>query len=216
MKLYYSPGACSLASHICLAELNSVYELESVDLKNKKTINGNNDFYKMNPKGAVPCLKMDNGEYLTEGTAIMNYIAQQKPEMNLFPKFGTTEYYRALEWMNYVATELHRGFSPLWGADKMFSTFTNTVDAQTIQNFKQYHTENLFKKFDFINEKLGTNDYFMGKNFTTVDAYIFTILNWTKFLNIDMTKWTNLNSFMDRVYKRPAVQSAMKLEGILK
>jgi glutathione S-transferase len=125
MKLYYSPGACSLASHICLAELNSVYELEAVDLKNKKTMNGSADFYQMNPKGAVPCLKMDNGEYLTEGTAIMNYIAQQKTEMNLFPKFGTSDYFRALEWMNYIASDLHRGFSPLWGADKMFSSFSS-------------------------------------------------------------------------------------------
>ncbi|MFZ4713259.1 MAG: glutathione transferase GstA [Bacteriovoracaceae bacterium] len=213
MKLYFSPGACSLASHICLAELNSVYECEVVDMKTKTVASG--DFSKINVKGQVPTLKMDNGEYLTEGVAIMNYIANQKPEANLFPKFGTMEYYRGLELMNYVSTELHKGFSPLWGAERMF-TAMNVTDATIIDSFKTYHINNLATKFDYLNTKLANNDFFMGKNFSTVDAYVFTVLNWTNHLKIDLSKWSNITGFMDRVYKRPSVQAAMKQEGILK
>ncbi len=214
MKLYFSPGACSLAPHIVLNEMNQAFEFEAVDLKNKTCASG--DFTKINSKGAVPTLKMENGEYLTEGAVIMQYLADQKPELGLLPKFGTLERYRALEWMNYIATEVHRGFSPLWGAEKvMNATFTNPT-TENIDNFKKFHMDNMGKKFDYINAKLANNDYFMGKNFTIVDAYMFTVVGWTKYLNMDISKWSNISAFMDRVYKRPAVQKAMKNEGILK
>ena len=209
MKLYFSPGACSLASHIVLAETGLPYQLEQVNLKDKTCSTGN--FLAINAKGSVPCLKMENNKVLTEGSAILQYIADVKPESNLIAKWGTADRYKAQEWLNYIATEIHKGYSPFFSAERIFDK-----NSEAFTTFNTFNTNNLINKFNFLSDKLGNNDYVFGKNFTVVDAYLFTCLSWSKYINFDMTKWPNLTAYVDRVYKRPAVQKAMKEEGILK
>lgn len=205
MKLYFSPGACSLASHIALNEIGTAFETEKVSTKDKaamKTIHA---------KGQVPALKMDNGEVLTEGAAILQYIADQKVESNLMPKFGTVERYRAQEWLNYISTEVHKGYSPLFSAE------TLVADATAREAFKTVVKENLAKKFDYIETQLAGRDYLMGKNFTVCDAYLFTCFSWSGMVGFETTgKWPNIAAWNSRVYARPAVQTAMKTEGLLK
>lgn len=206
MKLYYSAGACSLAPHIVLAELNFNYETEAVNLKEKTSASG--DFRKINPKGSVPALKLDNGEYLTEGVAISTYLADLKGE--LIPKFGTPERMRYVEWMNFIATDIHKSFTPFW----ITGMLTTNEEAQ--KEIKNFYSNVLTNKFQFVSEKLGTNDYLMGKNFTVCDAYLFTVMSWAKHINFDLSKWNNITAWMARVYARPGVQKAMKEEGLLK
>jgi glutathione S-transferase len=201
MKLYYSAGACSLAPHIVLQESGVKFAAEAVDLKTHQV--SGSDFYKVNPKGSVPTLELDNGQILTEGAVIMQYIADQKPESGLMPKAGTMERYRAQEWLNYIATEIHKGFSPLW-SDK------------TPETMKVIVKENLFKKFDFLNKRLTDSQFLTGSQFSAADAYLFTILNWTNFLKIDISKWSAFTAVMKRVTERPAVQTVLKAEGLLK
>lgn len=207
MKLFYKAGACSLAPHIVLAELNMAYELEAVDLGSKTSVSG--DFRKINPKGSIPALKMDNGEILTEGAVISQYIADQKPEGNLIPKMGTVDRYRCQEWLNFVATEIHKNFSPLFGVDRMFQTDSGKTECRAA--FKA----NLNTKLAFVSEKLGTNDYLMGKDFNIADAYLFTCLNWSKLVGVDLSSWSNITGYMTRVATRPGVVKAMKEEGLL-
>jgi glutathione S-transferase len=206
MKLYYSKGACSLAPHIVLNELNMVFQTEVVDLAAKTSASG--DFRTINAKGSVPALKMENGEILTEGAVIMQYLADQKPEMNLMPKLGTTERYRAQEWLNFIASEIHKGFSPLWAADRAF-TATAAVEVKNVNKAR------LAEKFNFLSEELGNNDYLMGKNFTVADAYLFTCLSWSRFVGVDLTTWPSLTKYVERVGSRPAVIKTMKEEGLL-
>ena len=208
MKLYYSPGACSLAPHIVMAELNMAYEIDAVDLKNKTCSTG--DYKNINMKGAVPALKMDNGEILTEGAIISQYLADHKNDGTMLGKFGTADRFRTLEWMNYIATDIHKNFSPLFAADKMFTTTQTQTDVKNC--FKTILTD----KFNFVAEKLGQNDYLMGKDFTIADAYMFTCMSWAKYVGMDMATWSNLNTYMKRVSERPAVMKAMKEEGLLK
>jgi glutathione S-transferase len=208
MKLFYSTGACSLAPHIVLAELNMVYELEAVNLKDKTCASG--DYNKINMKGAVPALKMDNGEILTEGAIISQYIADQKNDGTLLPKFGTTERARTLEWMNFISTDVHKNFSPLFFAERLFATVDSQLEVKTV--YKKILTD----KFNFIAEKLGQNDYLMGNQFTIADAYMFTCLSWTKYVGLDLNNWSNLNTYVKRVSERPAVMRAMKEEGMIK
>jgi glutathione S-transferase len=208
MKLYYSPGACSLSPHIVMAEMNMAYETEAVNLKDKTCTTGN--FFQINPKGCVPALKMDNGEILTEGTVICQYLADMKNDGMLLAKYGTTERYRTMEWMNFIATDIHKNFSPLFSADKIYNS------PEVVNAVKTNYLNVLNEKMNFVSEKLGMNDYLMGKNFTIADAYMFTCLSWTKYVGMNMDKWSNLNSYMKRVSERPAVMKAMKEEGLLK
>ena len=208
MKLYYSPGSCALAPHIVMAELNMVYELEAVNLKDKTCATG--DFYKINMKGSVPALKMDNGDILTEGAIISQYLADQKNEGTVLAKFGTADRFRTLEWMNFIATDIHKNFSPLFSADYTYKT-------TEVQNeVKAAFTKALTDKFNFLAEKLGQNDYLTGNQFTIADAYLFTCLTWTKYVGMGLNNWANLNTFVKRVSERPAVMRAMKEEGLIK
>jgi glutathione S-transferase len=207
MKLYYSPGACSLAPHIVMAEMNMAYEIEAVNLKEKTCLTG--DFKKINPKGVVPALKMDNGEILTEGAIISQYLADQKNDGMMLGKFGTTERYRTLEWMNFIATEIHKNFSPLFFTDKLMT------DANTQMEVKNCFKSILTKNLNYVSEQLNNNLYLMGTNFTIADAYMFTCLTWAKHVGLDMSQWSNINNYMTRVMERPSVLKAMKEEGLI-
>ena len=211
MKLYYSPGACSLAPHIVMAELNMAYELEAVNTQTKMTDNGDN-FLNINKKGAIPALKMDNGEILTEGAIISQYLCDSmEAPTTMCPKFGTLERVRMSEWMNFIATDIHKSFSPLFGVK--FGTYTNDTTKNDITEFA---TKNLTNKMTFVSEKLGNNDFLTGKNFTIADAYLFTCLNWAKIVGFDYSNFSNITNFMNKVSERPAVMKAMKEEGLLK
>jgi len=199
MKLYFSPGACSLSPHIALLEAGLPFELAQVDLKAKTTKAGG-DFRSVNPKGQVPTLELDDGEVLTEGSAIVQYIADRKPETKLAPAAGTMERYRLQEWLNYVSTEMHKGFSPLFNP--------NAPD-----QWKQVVKDMLALRFDFLSKKLEGKPYLMGGTFTVADAYLFTILSWGKYFNIDMAKWPTLASYMERVAARPAVKATLEAEA---
>lgn len=207
MKLFYKAGACALAPHIVMAELNMVYELEAVDLANKTCTSG--DFRKINPKGSIPVLVMDNGEVLTEAGIICQYLADQSIESNLLPKLGTLDRYRTLEWMNFIATEVHKGFGPLFALDRMMK------NAEGKAEFKASVLENLKAKIGFVSEKLGTNKYLLGDTFTIADAYMFTCLGWGKFVGLDVSLWANVADYLKRIGERPAVQRALKEEGLL-
>jgi len=202
MKLYFTPGACSLSSHIALREAGVPFDLEQVDLAAKKTKSGA-DFKAINPKGYVPALQLDDGEVLTEAAVIAQYVADHKPEAKLAPPHGTAERRRLQESLNFIATEVHKGFSPLWKP--------TTPDA-----YKQIARDNLATRFDMIEAKLAAKPYFAGDTFTVADAYLFTILNWSNFQKIDMGKWPNIQAYMGRVAARPKVQEALKAEGLVK
>ncbi len=207
MKLFYKSGACSLAPHIVMAELNMVYELEAVDLATKQSSTG--DFKKINPKGSVPALRMENGEILTEGAIISQYLADQKMDSGLIPKFGTLDRYRCLELMNFISTDIHKSFSPLFGADRIMKN----VEGKT--EMKIFYIETLKSKIQIVSDKLGTNDFMMGKQFTIADAYLFTCLGWSKYVGLDLSQWSNITTYMNRVSERPAVMKAMKEEGMI-
>lgn len=208
MKLYFSTGACSLASHIVLEETGAKYETELVDMKNKTCAIG--DYTKINAKGKVPAFQMNNGEVLTEGPVIMQYIADLKPETNVLPKMGTTERYRVLEATNFVATELHSRYGGLFHAQDMFT------DEKMREAYKAVIRTELTKNFEFIEAQFAKNEFFAGKTFSIADAYLFTCWNWNQHLGIDSSKWKNINAWSTRVYARPAVQRAMQAEGLLK
>jgi len=201
MKLFYTPGACSLAPHIVLQELGIKFDTEQVDLKTKKTKSGG-DFTKVNPKGSVPTLQLDNGEILTEGAVIMQYLADQKPDAHLIPKVGSFDRYRCQEWLNYIATELHKGFAPLWN-DK------------TPEETRTLAKERLAKGFDYLSEKL-KNKGFLMSDYTVADAYLFTILSWAPIVKIDLAKWPTLLGYVEKVKSRPGTMTALKAEGLLK
>lgn len=202
MKLFFSPGACSFSPHIVLHELGMQHDLEKVNMKTKTTTHG--DFNKQNPKGYVPALLLDNGELLTEGVAIVQYLADQKPESKLIPKAGTWERYRAIEWLNYISTEIHRGFSPLFHPE--------AVPPEAQDQFKTYFKEKLAKRLDLIEEQLTKTKYMMGDTFTVVDAYLYTVASWAIPLKIDLSKWPKLMGFLETVRMRPAVAKAHEME----
>lgn len=208
MKLYFSPGACSLAPHIVMNELGLNFEISKVSLKDKTCSEG--DFTKINSKGYVPTLKLDNNEVLTEAVVIMKYLADQKPESNLVPKAGTFEAYRCMEWMNFISSEVHKNFSTLFSASYI------SANLETQNEIKTFAKNTLAKKFDYINDKLAKNDFIMGSQFTIADAYLFTVLSWNKYVDIDYSKYSNIGTYLTRVYKRDSVQKAMATEGILK
>ena len=202
MKLYYAPGACSLSPHIVSRELGLPLELKKVNNKDK-TIEGGGDYWKVNPRGYVPALELDNGQILTEGPAIVQYLADQKPESGLAPKNGTFERYRLQELLNFLTSEVHKQFSPLFKPN-------------TPEDYKAIAKQNLATRFDWLDKHLAGKDYLTGKQFTVADAYLFVLLNWTKFQSIDLAKWSNLAAFHKRVGERPKVQEALQAEGLLK
>jgi len=202
MKLYYSPGACSLSPHIVSREAGLPVDLVKVDTKTKKVEDGS-DFLAINPVGVVPVLTLDNNETLTEGPAIVQYLADMKPESGLMPKQGSFERYRVLEWLNFITSELHKQFTPLFKP--------NTPD-----DYKAIAKENVLKAFKRVNTVLADKPYLTGDTFTVADAYLFVVSNWARFHHIDLAQWPNLSAFMERVKARPAVQEAMKAEGLIK
>jgi len=201
MKLYYSPGACSLSPHIVARELGIKVDLQKVNTKDK-SMEGGGDYWKVNPKGYVPALELDNGQEMREGPAIVQYHADQKPESGLAPKNGTFERYQIQEWLNFLTSEVHKQFSPL---------FRPT----TPEEYKTIAKENLAKRFDWLDQQLKGKDYLTGKQFTVADAYLFVLTNWTKPTNIDLSKWPNVQAFNKRVAARPKVKEAMQAEGLL-
>ena len=202
MKLYYKPGACSLASHIVLREIGKDFELESVDTNTQKT-NSGADFTRINPKGYVPVLGLNNGEYLTEGAAILQYLADQNPEAGLAPKSGTLERARLQEHLNFISSELHKAFSPL------FSASTSDVEKQNSQT-------NVGRKLNHIESILADGrQYLSGNTFSVADAYLFVVTNWTHPTGIGLDKWPNIAAFSKRVAGREKVQAAMRAEGLL-
>jgi glutathione S-transferase len=203
MKLYFSPGACSLSPHIVLRELGFEPEIERVDLKTKKTKSGA-DYLAVNPKGQVPTLVTDDGQTLTEGPAIVQYLADKKPDAKLAPACGTFERYRLQEWLNFITSELHKGFSPLF-------------NPQVPDEYKKMAKENLANRFTHLDEHLANGGPFLtGSQFTVADAYCFVVVGWSKYQQIDVAKWPNLSAYVGRIAERPAVQAAMKAEGLLK
>jgi len=201
MKLYYSPGACSLSPHIVSREAGIGLDLEQVDNREKKTKNGQ-DFWHINPKGQVPVLEIDSGQRLTEGPVIVQYLADQKPASGLVPPPGSIDRYRVQEWLNFVTSELHKSFGPI---------FRPT----TPDEYKKISKDNLGKRFDWLNQELAGKQYLMGDQFTIADAYLFTVLRWVPRIELDLAKWPNLKAYIDRVAARPKVQEAMKAEGLL-
>ncbi|MGA2708607.1 MAG: glutathione transferase GstA [Steroidobacteraceae bacterium] len=202
MKLFYAPGACSLSPHIVLLEAGVPFTKERVDLKSKKTEHGS-DYLAINSKGAVPALQLDNGAVLTEGAVITQYIADQKPDSTLAPRAGTLERYRLMELLNYIATEVHKGFGPLFNPNAS-------------SEWKEAAVAALSTKFDWLSSFLGSKTYLLGDAFTLPDAYLFTVLNWTPRVGIDLKKWPILSAYHARVGQRPKVLEAMKAEGLLR
>ena len=202
MKLYYFAGACALSPHITALEAGLPVTMVKIDSKTKKTETGA-DYLTVNSKGAVPALQLDDGRVLTEGPAIVQYLADQKPESGLAPRAGTFERYQLMEILNYITSEVHKSFSPL---------FNPASSAE----MKETAVTNLSKKFDWLSGFLGKKPYLMGDTFTVADAYLFTVLNWTGHVKIDLGKWPVLTEFKSRVSHRPKVQQAMKEEGLIK
>ena len=202
MKLYYSPGACSLSPHIVLLEAGAKFDLAKVEFPSKKTSDGE-DLLTVNPKGAVPTLRLDDGDVLTEGAVIVQYIADQAGNTTLAPAPGTKERLKVQEWLNYIASELHKSFSPLFKP--------TTPDA-----YKAIVKANLDKQFAYLDKTLAGKDYLTGKNFTVADAYLFTIMNWRHLHKMDISAYKNLATYLDRISARPKVKEAMQAEGLLK
>jgi glutathione S-transferase len=202
MKLYFAPGSCALASHIALYETGVEFSVEQVDLKSKTTAGGQ-DFKTINHKGYVPVLQLLDGQILTEGPAILQYIADRKPESKLAPTAGTFERYRLQEWLNYISAELHKSFSPLFKPD-------------TPEAYKSVATDALKAKFAFVEEALEGKLYLMGEQFTVADAYLFTVLRWAPITKLDMSQFPNLQQYQQRVKARPGVHKALEAQGLVK
>jgi glutathione S-transferase len=198
MKLYYSPGACSMSPHIIANEAGIPLELVRVDIHAHKTESGE-DFYKINPKGYVPALQLDDGRLLTEGPVVAQYLADLKPESHLLPT-GGYERYKVLEWLSFTNSEIHKSFEPL---------FNDGIDAE-----KAEAVAKIEKRFDYVSAELGANDFLTGATFTAADAYMFVMTTWAHHMKIDMP--ANFHGFFARISKRPAVHAAMKEEGLIK
>ncbi|RCS58081.1 glutathione transferase GstA [Parvibium lacunae] len=200
MKLYYSPAACSLSPHIALRAAGMAVELIKVDLKSKQTQDGR-DFYQINPKGSVPCLELDNGERITEGPAIVQYIADLNPAANLAPANGTFARTRLQEWLNFITSELHKGFSPLF-------------NPQAPAEWKTLVRATLGKKLDVVSHHLAAQPYLLGDQFSVADGYLFTVLFWTRWVEIDLQAWPVLHAYFQRIATLPAVAAALEAEGV--
>ncbi|MBA2960584.1 MULTISPECIES: glutathione transferase GstA [Ramlibacter] len=202
MKLYYSPGVCSLSPHIVLRESGLAFELVLASTKTHQLADGS-DYYGINPLGYVPLLELDDGMRLREGPAIVQYIADQVPDKKLAPANGTLSRYRLQEWLTFIGTEVHKQFSPLFNP--------NMPDAG-----KAIFRDKLVNRFQWLDGQLAGKDYLMGEQFTVADAYLFAVGRWTKPMGIDLAQTPNVKAHADRVAARPAVQEAMKAEGLVK
>jgi glutathione S-transferase len=202
MKLYFAPGACSLAPHIILREAGATFDLEHVDNKAKKTKSGA-DFWQIHPKGYVPVLELDNGERLTENPAILEYIGDQFPASALVPLFGTFDRYRVLEWLCFVSSEVHKPFSALFKDN-------------TPEEYKKIAKENLGKHYDYIDQHLAKHEYLHGEKFGVADAYLFVVSRWMPYVGLDMGKWPNVKAWWETIATRPKVIEAMHAEGLKK
>lgn len=200
MKLYFTPGACSVSPHIVLEELGFAHQLEQVDLKTKRTARGG-DYLAVTQKGYVPALELDNGHILTEGLVIAQFLADLKPEANLIPASGE-ERYQLQSLMVYISTELHKGLGAL---------FNPNITPQQRENV----LSGLAKRFQWIEAQIGDNGFVFGEHFTIADAYLFTVLNWTRFLEVDMSDYPGLQAYLQRHDERPSVQAALKAEGLI-
>lgn len=201
MKLFFKAGACSLSPHIALIEAGLPFTSEAVDFATKKLASGG-DFNAINPKGQVPTLQLDNGEILTEGAVLVQYIADQAPNSKLAPANGTFERVRLQEWLNFIATELHKGIG---------ANFNAKLDATAKQVFKDKVAGN----FDWLSTQI-KGEYLMGDTFTVADGYLFNVLSWLPHIGMDLAKWPVIQTYYDRVAARPAVQKAMAAEGLIK
>jgi glutathione S-transferase len=202
MKLYYSPGTCSLASHIALYETGLQFETDRL-IKTTKMTTGGENYMQINPKGYVPALKLDNGSILTEGAAVLQYIADQKPDSGLAPPCGTMERYHLQEWLTYISSEIHKSFSPLFNKDAS-------------EDVKSHAHSMLSKRLVYAEAQLADKPFLMGDRFTVADAYFFVVMNWSKIVGFDLAPVPNIKEFLARIAVRPAVQAAMKAEGLLK
>ena len=202
MKLYYSPGACSLSPHIALREAGLPFDLVLASTKTKKLADGS-DYLAINPKGQVPLLELDDGQRLTEGPAIVQYVADLVPEKKLAPPCGTMPRYRVMEWLNFVTSELHKGFSPL---------FVPT----TPEEMKTQVRTRLGERLSWVDRELEGREFLVGENFTVADGYLFVVSGWGQHVNVDISGLKNLASFRQRVAERPAVKAALQAEGLLK
>ena len=200
MKLYYAPGACSLSPHIVLEESGLPFELEKVDLQTKETASGH-DFYLVNTKGSVPALELDDGQVLTEGAAIVQYLGDQVPEKELIPLPKTMERYCVMEWLNFIATELQKSFTPIFNP-----AYTSC---------REEAKKTLLRQFDFVDRRLTGKSYVMGERFTVVDAYLFTISTWIEAAELSVDQWKALSAYRKRISERPAVCRAMMAEGLV-
>lgn len=201
MKLYYVPGACSLSPHIVLREGGLAFELEKVDLATRKTESGA-DFFTINPKGYVPALRLDDGLVMTEGPAIVQFIADQNPKAGLAPPATRRERYELQAWLNFISAELHKQYSPLFNP-------ACTPDQ------RKAVLETLSRRYTYVADQLKSRDYIFGNAFTVADAYLFTVTNWANFVKFDLGQWPSLVAYQQRIGSRPAVQQALKAEGLL-
>jgi glutathione S-transferase len=201
MKLYYAKGACSQAPHIILHEAGLPHDSAKVDIRAKKLEDGS-DYLQINPKGAVPALELDDGQVLTENAVILQYIADHAGAFELLPRPGDLQRYRVLEWVNFVATELHKAFSPLF-------------NPAAGEEAKQLARDTIAKKLDFVEEQLGDKPFLLGDRFTLPDAYLFVILGWTRNMSIDLGGWPKLAAFRERVAERESVREVLTFEGLL-
>lgn len=203
MKLYYKPGACSLASHIVLREVGEDFGLEKVDTKQQSTETGE-DFSKINPNGYVPALQFDDGQVLTEGAAILQYVADSHPHAGLAPAAGTLERARLQEHLNFVASELHAAFGPFFASEPPKGEARKTAEARVA------------KRMDHVERILSDGrEYLLGNGFTVADAYLFVVANWSNFVDIDLAQWPNVDAFVKRVGTRKTTQDALRAEGLL-
>ncbi len=202
MKLYFSPGACSLSPHIVLREAGLPFTLEKVDLYKKLTADGG-DFRGINPKGYVPVLETDEGVRLTEGPAIVQYLADKAPGAQLAPPNGSIERYQLIEWLNFISTEVHKSYSPLFNPAASEDTKSAARDA-------------IGKRYGYLNEVLGGRDYLLGSAFSVADVYLFVVTNWAQAVKLDLAPYPHLQAFQARIGARPAVRDALLAEGLSK
>jgi glutathione S-transferase len=202
MKLFYSPGACSLSPHIVAREAGIDLQLEKVDTKSH-TFNGGSDYYKVNPKGYVPALEIKAGDILTEGPAIVQYLGDQKPQSGVVPPAGSSQRYRLQEMLGYINSEIHKSYSPL---------FNKATSEETANERREY----LKKRYAYVEGVLATQQYLVDNKFSAADAYLYTVTRWAPFVKVDLSGFPNLKEFQARVEARPAVQQALKEEGLLK
>jgi glutathione S-transferase len=202
MKLYYAPGTCSLASHIVLHETGLPFEIDKLIPATKTTASGE-DFMQINPKGYVPALKLNDGNVLTEGATILQYIADQKPESGLAPKAGTMERYRLQEWLTFISTEIHKSFSPMF----------NKAATDEVKN---YARNMLTRRLGYAETQLASKPYLMGESYTVADAYLFVVASWSSHVGYDLGPFPHIREYLARIATRPAVQAALKAEGLIK